>query len=181
MSEMSGNEEGTGDVVVSRGSAPSVLSSLKEKRQEVLDKQVLPLRVPRWDDPVILVRYKPVEHGLIRAAQNRVNKASADKKAEIEIEANADILISGCLAVVAVVDGKEYSLRPGDELGEPTRFDRDLAQNLGIEGEGGKPPTARMVVRGLFITGGDVLSAANEVVKFSGYKETEADEAILGE
>lgn len=177
---MSGTEEGTG-LEVARGSAPSVLSSLKEKRQEVLDKQVLPLRVPRWDDPVILVRYKPVEHGLIRAAQHRVEKAGADKKAQVEVDSNADILIQGCIAVVAVVDGKEYSLRPGDELGEPTRFDRDLAENLGIEGEGGKPPTARMVVRGLFITGGDILSAATELVKFSGYRETEADAAVLGE
>lgn len=167
--------------VVARGAAPSALFSLKERRQEVLEEQILHLPVPRWENPAIVVKYKPVEHSFIRAAQERVRKASNDKKAEVELLSNADMLIRGCVAVVAVVDGKEYSLRPGDEHGEPTRFDQDLAENLGVEGIGDKPPTARQVVRSLFITDGDILSAANEVVKFSGYREAEADSALVGE
>lgn len=164
-----------------RGSSLSVLGSLKERRQEVLEKQVLRLPVPRWDDPVIVVMYKPVDHSLIRLAQGKVEKAGRDKQAEVEVESNADILIRGCVGVVAVVDGKEYSLRPDDENGEPTRFDKDLAENLGVEGAGGKPPTARQVVRSLFITDGDILSAASEVIKFSGYRDAEADSVVLGE
>jgi len=97
------------------------------------------------------------------------------------VEGNADILIRGCVGVVAIVDGKEYSLRPGDENGEPTKFDQDLAENLGVEGIGGRPPTARQVVRSLFLTDGDILSAASEVIRFSGYREAEADSTILGE
>lgn len=177
---MTDNEERVGSEVA-RGSAPSVLSSLKERRQQVLEQQILSLPVPRWEDPVIVVKYKPVEHGFIRAAQDRVRKAGNDKKADVEIEANADMLIRGCVGVAAIVDGKEYSLRPGDEEGELTVFDKDLADNLGVEGVGGKPPTARAVVRSLFITDGDILSAANELVKFSGYRETEADTVLVGE
>lgn len=178
---MTESEERVGSDEVARGAAPSILSSLKERRQQVLEQQVLRLPVPRWDDPVIVVMYKPVEHGFIKAAQTRVEKAGADKKADVELEANADILIRGCTGVVAVVDGTEYSLRPGDEGGEPTVFDKDLAENLGVEGVGGKPATARQVVRSLFITDGDILSAANELIKFSGYRETEADAALVGE
>lgn len=174
---MSDVEEEQGVVEVARGSAPSILTSLKERRQQVLEEQVLPLPVPRWDNPVIVVKYKPVEHGFIRAAQDRVKKASNDKKAEVEVDSNADMLIRGCLGVVAIVNDKEYSLRSGDEEGEPTRFDSDLAANLGLEGKA----TARQVVRNLFITDGDILSAANELVKFSGYRETEADAAVVGE
>lgn len=177
---MSDIEERVGSEIA-RGAAPSILSSLKERRQQVLEQQILRLPVPRWEDPVIVVHYKPVEHSFIRGAQERVKKAGTDKKADVEIDANADMLIRGCVGVVAIVDGKEYSLRPGDEEGEPTRFDADLAENLGIEGAGGKPPTARAVVRSLFITDGDILSAANELVKFSGYRETEADAAVVGE
>lgn len=178
---MSEDVERVGSGEVARGGSPSILSSLKERRQQVLEEQVLRLSVPRWDDPIIVVMYKPVEHSFIRLAQSRVEKAGKDKQAETEVEGNADILIRGCAGVVAVVDGKEYSLRLGDENGEPTLFDRDLAENLGVEGIGGKTPTARQVVRNLFITEGDILSAASEVIKFSGYRETEADSTILGE
>lgn len=174
-------EERVGSDEAARGSAPSILSSLKERRQQVLEEQILRLPVPRWDDPVIVVHYKPVEHGFISAARTRVEKATPDKKADVELDANADILIRGCTGVVAIVDGQEYSLRPGDEDGEPTVFDKDLADNLGVEGVGGKAPTARAVVRSLFITDGDILSAANELIKFSGYRETEADAAVVGE
>ena len=163
------------------GTKRSVLGSLKERRQEVLEAQVLDLPVPRWTDPVIVVRYKPVEHGFIRRAQDAVNNAPKREKYETELNGNADILIRGCVAVVAVVDGQEYSLREGDSDGEPTVFDEDLALNLGVEGAGGKRPTAREVVRALFITQGDILSAAQGVVEFSGYRETEADSAISGE
>lgn len=163
------------------GGVPSVLSSLKERREQVLADQILRLAVPRWDDPTILVMYRPVSHGFIRAAQKRVEKANKDRASEVEVEANADILIQGCTGIVAVVDGQEYSLRPNDPLGEPTTFDADLAANLGIEGGGSKGPTARSVVRSLFITDGDILSAATKLIEFSGYRETEADAAILGE
>lgn len=178
---MTESEERVGSDEGARSSAPSILSSLKERRQQVVNEQVLRLPVPRWDNPKIVVRYKPVDHGFIKAAQVRVEKASRDKQAEIELEANADILIRGCVGVVAILDGEEYSLRPGDENGEPTLFDKDLADNLGVTGVGGKPPTARAVVRALFITEGDILSAANELIQFSGYRETEADAALVGE
>lgn len=178
---MDSSEERVGSEQVSRATAPSVLSSLKERRQQVLEEQILRLPVPRWEDPSILVKYRPVEHGYIRKAQGRVEKANKDRQADVEIEANADILIRGCVAVVAVIDGKEYSLRPGDENGEPTTFDADLAENLGVEGVGNHAPTARQVVRSLFLTDGDILSAATRLITFSGYREAEADSAILGE
>lgn len=178
---MSEIEERVGSDEAQGESSLSVLSSLKERRQQVLEEQVLRLPIPRWDNPAITVKYKPVEHSFIRQAQNRVEKANKDRKADTEVEANADILIRGCVGVIAIVDGKEYSLRPGDENGEPTLFDQDLAENLGMESIGGKPPTARKVLQNLFITDGDILSAATELIRFSGYREAEADSTILGE
>lgn len=177
---MSEIEERVGSETQGAG-APSILSSLKERRQQVLEEQILRLPVPRWDDPVIVVLYKPVDHGFIRGSQKRVEKASKDRQADVELEANADILIRGCVGVVGVIDGRDFSLRPNDPYGEPTVFDADLAENLGLEGIGGKPPTARRVLQNLFITDGDILSAATEVIKFSGYREAEADSTILGE
>lgn len=178
---MSEFDERVGSDEVSVGASPSILSSLKERRQQVLEEQVLRLPVPRWDNPTIVVKYRPVEHSFIRRGQSAVEKAGKDKQAEVELNSNADILIRGCAGVVAILEGREYSLRRGDEHGDPTLFDQDLAENLGVEGSGGKPPTARQVVRTLFLTDGDILSAASELIRFSGYRETEADAAVVGE
>lgn len=174
---MSETEERVG----SEGGEVSILLSLKERRQQVMAEQVKRLPVPRWEDPVIVVTYRPVDHSYIRQAQSKVEKAGRDKQGEVEVESNADILIRGCVSVVGIINGKEYSLRPGDPEGEPTKFDQDLAENLGVEGVGGRAPTARQVVRSLFLTDGDILSAASEIIRFSGYREAEADSTILGE
>lgn len=155
----------------------SILASLKERRQQVIEEQVLTLPVPRWTNPEIVVRYRPVEHSYIRAAQDRLAKAPKDRRYEMEVDGNADILIRGCIEVVAVIDGEEYSLRPDDPHGEPTVFDSDLASNLGLDDR----TTARQVVRALFVTQGDILSAAQSLIQWSGYKETEADATLQGE
>lgn len=177
MSEMSEEREQVEAGTINTGGL-SILGSLKERRQQVLEEQVLRLPVPRWDNPEIVVKYKPVEHTLIRQTQTRVEgiKDKA-KKFEAEVDGNADLLIRGCVAVVAVVDGKEYSLRPDDPHGEPTVFDMDLAVNLGL----GDRATAREVVRALFISQGDIMSASQALVQFSGYRETEADSTVAGE
>ena len=155
----------------------SVLGSLKERRQQVVNETVLRLPVPRWRDPELVVVYKPVDHKYIRAAQDRVSKAPKERRYEAEVDGNADILIRGCVGVVAVVDGKDYSLKPGEPHAEPTLFDADLASNLGLD----DAATAREVVRSLFIAEGDIISAAGALTQWSGYRETEADSTILGE
>ncbi len=155
----------------------SVLTSLKERRTEILEEQVLTLPVPRWTNPEIYVKYRPVEHHFIRAAQDRVAKAPKGSRYEMEVDGNADILVRGCVGVVAVIDDQEFSLRPDDPHGDPTLFDADLAANLGL----GDRATARQVVRELFVTEGDILSASQSLVQWSGYKETEADTTLRGE
>lgn len=157
--------------------ALSFLASLKERRQEILEEQTLDLPVPRWTDPEIVVRYKPVEHTMIRNGQARVDKAPKADKARVEVDANTDLLIRACVGVIAKVDGREYSLRPGDPHGEPTVFDTDLAANLGLDDRA----TARAIVRALYITEGDILAASSKVVEFSGYREAEADSRVEGE
>lgn len=155
----------------------SFLSNLKQRREAIAQGEQLVLPVPRWNDPEILVKYRPIDHSVIRSAQSRVEKAPKAKRWAAEVDGNADLLIRGCKEIVAVVDGREYSLRPGDPEGDPTAFDEDLAENLGLT-EGA---TARQVVKALFITEGDILSHGKSLVEFSGYRETEADEGIAGE
>lgn len=157
--------------------ALSLLGRIQARRDEILAGEHLDLAVPRWTDPEIIVRYHPVDHRVIRRAQGAIEKAPKDRRAAVEVDANADILINGCSAVLARLDGKDYSLRLNDPGGEPTTFDADLAANLGLD----SGATARAVVRALFITEGDMFSAAVKLGQWSGYVEAEADEAVEGE
>lgn len=157
----------------------SILGNLRSRREEIAEKLHLDLRVPNWDDPAIYVRYGAIDHAYIARSRDRIEKAKSNRRGELELESNVDLLIRACVAVYAKLEGDdtEYSLREGDPEGELTAFDPDLAENLGLE----RDATAREVVRRLFFTDGDIFSHAQKVVEFSGYREAEADEAIRGE
>jgi hypothetical protein len=172
----------------------SILGQLGKRREAIAAAQVLTKKVPRWRDPVIEVDYGLVDHDVVSRAQRYVNKAVQDQprnRAErrasggkgdsigrAELDANCDVLIAGCQAVVAVIDGVRYSLREGDPHGEPTTFDPDLADNLGLPDD---DRDARAVVKALFISEGDIIRAAREVAEFSGYTLGVVDEELEGE
>lgn len=157
--------------------ALSVLGSLKARREQIIASATLDLPVARWTDPKVFVRYKPIDHAIIRRVQTAVEKAPKAEKAKVEVDGNCDVLIRACVGVFARIDGsdREYSLRPGDPEGELTTFDPDLCENLGVDA------TARSAVKGLYMFDGDIISAAGAVADFSGYKVTEADDSLRGE
>ena len=138
----------------------SILGGMKARREAILASSYKDLPVPRWTDPEVFVRFVPVDHGLIRKGQVAVDKAPANLKAKREVEVNSDLLIAACSGVYALIDGREYSLRPDDYEGEWTSFDEDLAANLGLD----EAVTARQVVKALYMWDGDILSTAGEVV-----------------
>lgn len=152
----------------------SLLAGLKQRRAEMLDEQRLTLPVPRWHDPEIVVTYRPLTHDEAVDIGKRTDKI---KNTAVRQMAGAQRqLATACVAVEAVIDGQRYSLRPGDPNGEPTRFDADLAENLGVE-----ESTAGGVVSALFVTDADVLSHNKRLVEWSGYAEAQADEDFSGE
>jgi hypothetical protein len=149
--------------------AVSPLNSLKgtlaKRREQIAADQILELEVARWENPMIAVSYKPVEHNIIRRTIRSVEKAKGDRS-EVEMNANADFLIKACVGVVARGPDERWS-----------GFDEELAESLGIEGE----RTARKTCRELFITDGDLISHVNKVIEFSGYRNAEIDEDLPGE
>lgn len=157
----------------------SILGGMAHRREEIIQASTKDLPVPRWTDPEVFVRFRPVDHGLIRKGQVAVDKATDRDKAKREVEVNSDVLVAGCVGVYALIDGTEYSLRPDDFEGEMTRFDADLAANLGLDNP--ETATARQVVKGLYMFDGDILSTAGAVIRFSGYVEKEATERVSGE
>lgn len=150
----------------------SPIKSLAARRAEITEHTITERHVPRWNDPEIVVVYGPAPHRLVR-------KVTEAKTPEAEVDIHADLLVNACQAVYGIVDGKRYSLREGDANGEPTRFDADLAEALGLPDP--LHSSAREVVRALFMTEGDVISEAAAVAAWSGYKREDADRTISGE
>lgn len=160
----------------------SLLAHLKDRRAEIAQRQVLNLQVPRWDNPQIWVRYGPVDFAAADKARQQVGSTKGDKQSDAILLANIDCLVKGCIGVYAILDDvrngddepTELSLRPGDPEGSLTRFDGDLARNLGLNDQA----TARQVVRTLFYTDGDILGHAARLAKWSGYTSEDADEQL---
>jgi len=126
------------------------------------------------------IEFKPVAHSILRRATNEQTKRakdtnSADKQANTELDTNADIIINGCIRIIAVLsDGEEVGL--GID-GAYTRFDRDAVLAAGL------PPNSdsRQLCRWMFVTDADLLRTARTISKWSGYREDDVDEAIEGE
>lgn len=159
---------------------PTLIGQLEERRKQIQGEQSLPLVVPRWDNPQIWVSYRPADHGEIRSIQSRIERAPKKQRFTEEVNGNADLLVKCCKEIWAVLPGaygERYSLNPDDPRGEYTRFDPDLARNLGLTEEA----TAREVCRKLFITDGDLIAHARKLMEWSGYTDEEADEGIEGE
>lgn len=165
-----------------RGAAPgSILGQLSQRRKDIIEGDFRDYRIPRWSNPSIFVRCRPLPHEVIDKARKRVERVPKAERSAAELNANADLLVhaSASDGVFAMLPGDEtrYSLNPADPTGEWTLFDADLAANLGLP-EGS---TARQVCRALFLADGDLMATVAELIEFSGYTTERADEEVLGE
>jgi hypothetical protein len=153
---------------------------LAQRRQQIIDDLILTLEVPNWTSPKLKIEFKPVHHAILRRATNEQEKrtkdtADAAKQANTELDTNADIIINGCVRIIAILDD-------GEEMGMGldgafTRFDRDLAIAAGMP----ETSNARQICRWLFVTDADLLRTARTVSKWSGYREEDVNEALEGE
>lgn len=156
-----------------------ILGVLADRRQQIMDEQVLRLEVPRWTEPKLVIEYKPVPHAILRRGANEQEKRNKDsndsgKQANTEVDTNADILINGCIRIIAVLNtGEEIGLGPD---GMFTRFDRDAGISCGMP-----DATARQICRWMFVTDADLLRTARTVSQWSGYRNEDIDEALKGE
>jgi hypothetical protein len=151
----------------------SVLSGLRAKRAAMNETLYVDLQVPRWTDPEIWVRFKPAEPASITTAMEKRRKRQP-RPADWFVMAQCDVLAESCIGVYAILDDTKYSLRVGDEEGDWTKFDADLANNLGLDTQ-----RAAEVVRGLYVTDGDLIGAMNKLALWSGITVPDMDEDFL--
>lgn len=145
----------------------SALSGLRARRQKAVEELHLDLPVQRLDPPVY-VRFAPATQSQIEAITKRYSK-SKDKDKTVTV--NALILAHYCRGVFEVIDGEEVSVDESDRSGEWPRFDERLAELLGLESD-----RAVDVVRGLYLTDGDVIATAGKLADWSGYSIEELEE-----
>jgi hypothetical protein len=150
------------------------LSSLKSRRAELVNKLWTDIRVPRWENPSIFVRVKPIDPMFLN---DTLKKRSEGKLKDWPQRANADILFASCVGVYQVYDESpddKLSLREGDPYGAWTKFDTDLTDALGIDP--GTTDQTVQAVRGLFIGGdGDLDNATAKLLTYSNIGNAEAD------
>jgi hypothetical protein len=146
------------------------LISLKNRRQEIVDDLYLDIKVARWDEPEIYVRFKPVSATKLNATVERRRKQKSDNWSLL---ANADMLVDCCIGVYGVIEGSDgkFSLRENDANGKWTKFDKDLAHSLGLEAN-----SAVESCIGLYFSEGDLLDTANKLFRWSNIAGEEADE-----
>jgi hypothetical protein len=171
----------------------SPLGSLKARRERQQQHLYLDVLVPGWhedpDDPApisIYVRCAPVKPSQLGRASEARRKQRKKSPDWVELM-NADVLVDVCRGVYALegapADDPEtderpkLSLRDGDEHGDWTRFDRDLAHSLGLDPESAK---AVDVVLALFPKQAQIVSAVNELVRWSGVEAPQSDQDFFG-
>jgi hypothetical protein len=135
------------------------LARLAEARKAALETLHLDMQVPRLDPPVV-VRVRPITNAEVAAITKRFRG-----KTDGAVLHNAAIIAESCLGVFGIdEDG-----RPVEDQQDWPRFDEQLAEILGMDGAS----TAVDVVRGLYLTDGDVASAADRVVEWSGFRRAD--------
>lgn len=162
----------------------SPLAALKVRREELAKGLHLDLKVPRWEDPEIFVRYAPIDSTKM---EESIAKRSQGGKGW-SILANADVLAQSCQGVYACLDGdytKKFSLKAPEVAGVDasedallrvawTRFDQDLREALGVHAA--THNDAVSVCRALYLTDGDLIAAATALMEWSGISAEKLDE-----
>ena len=149
------------------------LASLRDRRKAIINEMYIDIKVPRWNEPEIYVRFRPISATTLNKRVEARRKQGGDMWS---IMANADIIADSCIGVYGVMDGdldNKLSLRLDDPKGEWTKFDGFLGEALGLEAV-----RATDVVLALYLTEGDLIATANKLFEWSGIASNEADESF---
>jgi hypothetical protein len=164
--------------------APNTLRGrLRERREAVAAKLYTDRDVPRL--PGVVVRFGPIPGGTIEQINRRTEKS---KDPERYVLGAASSLTHACLGVYDVTDDEDAAIATtkdgrhlvsidADHPDDPApKFDARLAKLLGLH----ETASAIQVVRGFYLTDGDVVSESNEVTVWSGYAGEESDGDFAG-
>lgn len=149
---------------MAEASEDSVLGNLAAKRQQIVEGRVLKLPVEGWQDPSIIVHYKPLSMKQVRSSMKKTERADKEGNAEGIVDANAGALVDACTKIV--IGSNEYP----QGFGTP-----EIAEALDCD------QRAVEVCRAIYIDDGQISSAAAQLLHWSGYIKETIDADFSGE
>lgn len=150
-------------------SVADAFAALAQQRQSELTRAI---KVPRYTPPIgVLVR--PISEDEFNDSLKQRAKAGSDYR----VLHGADLLARACKGIFLLVGTRRVALNPDDPDGDWPTFGIGLQPFLGFNAG----DEAVMWVRALFRTDADVISAAEELVSWSGYANAEVREQLAGE
>lgn len=167
----------------------SPLASLSKRKAEIAKSLHLDLPVPRWSEPRIIVRYRPMTGDEVDASLNAVATAKGGPKGRSAAGQRAIVrdLVSTCIGVYFDMGGETYTLDRDDpenllpldsnaEQPDWIRFDPTLGAALGVEED-----SASAVCKAVFHTDGDLLGHHVQLTEWSGFTSRQVEEQFEGE
>jgi hypothetical protein len=150
------------------------LRSIRERRENLVDGLYLDHQIPRWHDPELFVRLNPVVTKRLNArVKAREVQGKKDDKIDWQLLANCDLLVDCCAGIYAVWPDNPDVKASLDGKDEWSLFDQRTAVALGVENEAQWP---EQLVRKVFFTDGDIITAANALINWSNAGAAKADE-----
>jgi len=161
----------------SNGKPPeTVFEALQQKRATVAEEKTLDAPIPGWFG-CLGFRLGPIPSAQL---DRIVDVAQKSKSPERNFNANADVLIQACVAVVGRLDRDDEWEVQLDEDGAPFRVDVRLAEKLGLTAT-----KARNLLRELFSAAPSpelaIDQMAGSYAQWAAAANEELDEELLGE
>lgn len=167
--------------------ASSALARLRARAAEIAEEVAeFHIPVPRYTDPQVWVRYRPLDPD--RAAvvvEKRAKAKAADGKAHRLLYANIDLLVEGCAGIYLLDGQTEVSIDEHNPDNFDPTFRSDAAAALvrtlprGVNLIEGAP--ADHVCRWLFATDADLMAHAAKYVADAGMDVAALEERVRGE
>ena len=160
----------------------SVIGSIKELRQKIIDGLYIDLKCPRWPEGIdAFVRYGPVKASKVDQSMKRRSAQEHDEH-NASLLLNVDILVDSCIGIYYCLDGNldnKYSFKEPEDGSEAqptdhfTRFDKDLAKTLGMTDYEAR--LAENICRKFYFTDGDIIDASTRLSSWSAQANEEAE------
>jgi hypothetical protein len=140
---------------------------------QVREEVSRPIRVPRYDPPV-WVQVRPLSE---EEYSTSLSGRTAQPDHRFRVLHAADLLVRACTGIFLTVGDRKVALNPHDPDGPWPTFSVDLQPFLGVDAG----DEAVDWVLALFRTEPDVIAAAEELVRWSGYGNAQVKEQLAGE
>src|SRR5580765_2030555 len=155
----------------------NLLDRIRAKRLELAERRSTYITVPGYEDIGLVVQYHLLDGKELDRIAEKVKRQMRDR-VDRGLNAAADTLIAACDGFFLDKGSSEYAPFDPGNRGAPLRYEKELAEFLGVE----EVATARDVVFMIFAD--NDVALANHAMKLNRWftnTSRDADEEFLGE